>query len=73
MRNIESILKAAGSSLKDVVKVTVYLRDMGQFESMDKAYKEFFFHDPPSRTLVEVGLHNPKRLIAMDAEAIGHE
>ncbi|MEX0804974.1 MAG: RidA family protein [Candidatus Binatia bacterium] len=70
LKNIESILKAAGASLKDVVKVTVYLRDMRQFDTMDKAYKTFFPEDPPARTTVEVGLHNPQRLIAVDAEAV---
>ena len=53
-----------------VVKVTVYSRDMRQFDTMDKAYKTFFPEDPPATTTVEVGLHNPQRLIAVDAEAV---
>src|SRR4051794_18663881 len=57
LKNIGAILEAAGAALKDVVKVTVYLRDMGDFDAMDKAYKEFFPVDPPARTTVQVGLY----------------
>lgn len=70
LKNIRAILEDAGASLKDVVKVTVYLRDMGDFDAMDKAYKAFFPQDPPARTTVEVGLYGSERLLAVDAEAV---
>jgi 2-iminobutanoate/2-iminopropanoate deaminase len=70
LKNIGAILEAGGASLKDVVKVTVYLRDMGDFDAMDKAYKEFFPEDPPARTTVQVGLYGAERLLAVDAEAV---
>ncbi|HEY1267485.1 MAG TPA: RidA family protein [Candidatus Binatia bacterium] len=70
LKNIGAILEAAGASLKDVVKVTVYLRNIGDFDAMDKAYKEFFPVDPPARTTVEVGLYGAERLLAVDAEAV---
>lgn len=70
LKNIQAILEAAGASLKDVVQVTVYLRDMNDFEAMDKTYKRFFPKDPPARTTVEVGLYGSERLLAVDAVAI---
>ena len=52
LRNIESILKASGATLRDVVKVSVYLADMGTFQEMNKAYSDFFQDDPPARITV---------------------
>jgi len=70
LKNIQAILETAGASLADVVKVTVYLRNMGDFDAMDKTYKRFFSKDPPARTTVEVGLYGSERLLAVDAEAV---
>jgi 2-iminobutanoate/2-iminopropanoate deaminase len=70
LKNIGAILEAAGASLKDVVKVTVYLRNIQDFDAMNEAYKEFFPVDPPARTTVEVGLYGAERLLAVDAEAV---
>jgi 2-iminobutanoate/2-iminopropanoate deaminase len=70
LKNIGAILKAGGASLKDVVKVTIYLRDMRDFEEMDKTYKTFFSKDPPARTTVEVKLFGKERMLAVDAEAV---
>ena len=52
LRNIETVLRAAGADLNDVVKVSVYLADMGTFQEMNKAYSEFFQDDPPARITV---------------------
>jgi 2-iminobutanoate/2-iminopropanoate deaminase len=70
LKNIQAIFQAAGASLGDVVKVTVYLRDMRDFDAMDGVYKSFFPKDPPARTTVEVGLYGAERLLAVDAEAV---
>jgi len=70
LRNIQAILRAAGGSLADVVKVTVYLRRMSDFPKMDAAYRAFFPHDPPARTTVQAGLYGARRLVAIDAEAV---
>jgi 2-iminobutanoate/2-iminopropanoate deaminase len=70
LRNIQAILNAAGASLTDVVKVTVYLRRMSDFAKMDAAYKAFFAKDPPARTTVQVGLFGAGRLVAIDAVAV---
>lgn len=52
LRNIESILLAAGAGLRDVVKVNVFVTDMSQFADMNRAYLEFFPEDPPARITV---------------------
>ncbi|MEI8307126.1 MAG: RidA family protein [Chloroflexales bacterium] len=52
--NISAVLAAAGSALDSVVKVTVFLADMGDFAAMNVAYAEFFRADPPARSTVQV-------------------
>ena len=52
LRNIETILRAAGAELCDIVKVSVYLADMSTFQDMNLAYSEFFGEAPPARITV---------------------
>ena len=52
--NLGAVLKAAGSSLDEVVKTTVFLRDMNDFAEMNAAYGEFFSQEPPARATVQV-------------------
>jgi len=52
--NIRESLAVAGSSLDRVVKCTVFLADMADFQAMNEAYREFFPIDPPARTTVGV-------------------
>lgn len=52
LRNIETILAAAGATLRDVVKASVYLADMADFGAMNEAWSEFFRSDPPARITV---------------------
>lgn len=54
LRNLAAILEAAGSSLPQVVKTTVYLKDMGEFAAMNEVYGRFFTDCPPARATVEV-------------------
>ena len=56
LRNLQTVLEAAGSSLDDVVKVNAYLTDLTRFAQFNEVYKEFFRHDPPARTTVGVAL-----------------
>ncbi|MBN1439281.1 MAG: RidA family protein [Anaerolineales bacterium] len=48
------LLEAAGGSMRDVLKTTVFLRDMADFARMNAVYAEFFPQDPPARTTVQV-------------------
>lgn len=54
LKNIQTILKAAGSSLDDVVRCVVYMVDIAEFPEMNAAYGEFFRNKPPARTTVGV-------------------
>jgi 2-iminobutanoate/2-iminopropanoate deaminase len=68
MENLKAILATAGLSLKDVVKTTVFLKDMADFAEMNRVYGEFFTENPPARsTLQVVGL---ARNAAVEIEAI---
>jgi 2-iminobutanoate/2-iminopropanoate deaminase len=54
LRNLEAVLKAAGSCLQHVVKTTVFLQDMGEFSRMNAVYADFFPEEPPARSAVQV-------------------
>jgi 2-iminobutanoate/2-iminopropanoate deaminase len=51
--NIKRVLEAAGSSLENVVKTTVFLRDMNEFAKMNAVYGEFFGVQSPARSAVQ--------------------
>jgi len=52
--NLSNVLTAAGSTLQQVVKTTVFLRDMSDFSRMNAVYAEFFPQNPPARSTAEV-------------------
>jgi 2-iminobutanoate/2-iminopropanoate deaminase len=54
LNNIKAVLAAAGSSLEKVVKVTVFLQDMGDFAAMNAVYAQYFTSNPPARSTVQV-------------------
>jgi 2-iminobutanoate/2-iminopropanoate deaminase len=54
LQNLSPILDAAGSSLGQVLKTTVYLRDLSDFGMMNEVYARFFAECPPARATVEV-------------------
>jgi 2-iminobutanoate/2-iminopropanoate deaminase len=54
LRNIQAILEAAGLSMQEVVKTTVYLTDLADFAGMNEVYKRFFTSVPPARSTVGV-------------------
>jgi 2-iminobutanoate/2-iminopropanoate deaminase len=54
LTNLRAVLAAAGSSLSQVLKTTVFLADMSEFAAMNAVYAEFFTSDPPARSTVQV-------------------
>ena len=54
LENLSAVLQAAGAGLDDVVKVTAFLLDMGDFPEFNEAYGEFFGDEPPARATVAV-------------------
>ncbi len=54
LENAGAILTAAGCGLRNVVKVVIYLRDMGDFSAINEVYGSFFPSEPPARATIEV-------------------
>jgi len=53
-RNLQAVLAAAGATLNDVVKATVFLKDMNQFTAVNTIYASYFGDHKPARSTVEV-------------------
>lgn len=70
LENIKAIVEAAGGSLRDVVKVTVYLRDISLFERFNKVYSDYFSEEPPARVVVEVS--NLPKNAEVEVEAVAY-
>lgn len=54
LANLQNVIEAAGSTLANVVKTTVFLKDMNDFLKMNAIYAEFFGENPPARSTVAV-------------------
>ncbi len=68
LNNVKAILEEAGAHMEDVVKTTVFLKDMGEFGHMNEVYAEFFKVTPPARSTVEVS--RLPRDVKIEIEAI---
>lgn len=69
--NLSTVLKAAGLTLEDVVDITVFLKDMNDFDKYNRVYGEFFSFDaPPARTTVQVAGLPGKNFIEIKAIAM---
>ena len=53
LENLKAVLEACGSSLAQVVKTTVYLKDMGEFAGMNEVFARYFPENPPARATIE--------------------
>ncbi|SDE53515.1 2-iminobutanoate/2-iminopropanoate deaminase [Paenibacillus sp. UNCCL117] len=65
-RNLQAVLQEAGSSLNQVVKATVYLKDMNQFASVNEIYASYFGDHKPARSTVEVARLPKDVLVEID-------
>ena len=71
LRNIQSIVNAAGATLGDIVHVQVHLLQMADFAEMNRAYVEFFAEPYPARTVLGTSaLPKPGALLTMNAIAV---
>jgi len=66
LENARAVVVAAGLTLADVVKVTVFLRDLGEFGAVNEVYRGFFAEAPPARSLVEVSRLPRDALVAVE-------
>jgi len=69
MKNLSAILEAAGSGLEQVVKSTVFLKNMGDFAAMNEVYGRYFSSAPPARSTVEVARLPKDVLVEIDVVA----
>jgi len=70
LRNVQTILEAAGSSLDRLVKVTVLLARPDLYKEMNEAYAEFFPKAKPARAMARFGADIPGVLVAIEAIAL---
>ena len=69
LENIKELVFAAGGSLSDVTKTTVYLTDLANC-GMNEVYREYFAEAPPASATVKVELFGPRRLVEIGAVAV---
>ena len=67
LKNIQAILEASGCTLKDIVRIGVFLADLKDFDAMNDVFRQFFPEDPPARTTV--GCELPRIKIEIDCIA----
>lgn len=70
IKNLASVLKAAGATLADIAKTTVYMTNLGQFSQMNEVYNRYFKDHPPARATIEVS-SLPKG-VQVEIEAIAY-
>lgn len=69
LANIQAVLAAAGGSIDDVVKTTIFLANMADFSTVNSIYGEVFHHEPPARSTVQVAALPKGGLIEIEVVA----
>jgi 2-iminobutanoate/2-iminopropanoate deaminase len=72
LQNLSEVLKSSGSNLSAVLKTTVFMIDLEQFEPMNQVYREFFREDAPARSTVQVTKLPKGALIEIEAVAVAN-
>jgi 2-iminobutanoate/2-iminopropanoate deaminase len=67
LENLQAVCAAAGATLADAVKVSIYVRDMGDFADVNEVYGSFFESDPPARLTIAVAGLPKDALVEIDA------
>jgi 2-iminobutanoate/2-iminopropanoate deaminase len=70
LENIKAIIEATGGKLEDVVKVTVYLKDMGKFAEFNEVYSKYFPENPPARSVV--GVSDLPRGVDLEVDVVAY-
>ena len=68
--NVQAVLGEAGLTMDNVIKTTVFLKDMNDFGAMNQVYASFFEKDPPARSAVEVARLPKDALVEIEAIAV---
>jgi 2-iminobutanoate/2-iminopropanoate deaminase len=70
LENIKNIVETAGASLENIVKVNVYLKDMGMFNKFNSVYSQYFREKPPARAVV--GVSSLPAGVDLEVEAVAY-
>jgi 2-iminobutanoate/2-iminopropanoate deaminase len=70
LENVQAVLESGGATMADVVKVTVFLTDMGDFAAVNTVYAEFFPEPYPARSCIEVARLPKDAPIEIEAIAV---
>lgn len=70
LTNLSNLLKAAGCSMENVIKTTVFIKEMDDFGAINEVYKTFFEGDCPARSCVEVARLPKDVMIEIEAVAV---
>lgn len=70
LRNVKAILEAAGAGMEQVIKTTVFLKDMNDFAAMNEVYADFFSEPYPARSAVEVARLPKDGLVEIEVIAV---
>lgn len=70
LTNVQAVLAAAGLTMENVIKTTVFLKDMNDFAAMNEVYATFFTGNPPARSAVEVARLPKDVLVEIEAIAV---
>ncbi|MGC1376903.1 MAG: RidA family protein [Anaerolineales bacterium] len=70
LANLKNVLESAGASLEKIVKTTIFLKDMADFQKMNFVYSEFFPSTPPARSTVAVAGLPKGGLVEIEATAL---
>ncbi|MHB9287559.1 Rid family detoxifying hydrolase [Halobacteriales archaeon Cl-PHB] len=68
LENVQAVLEAAGAGMGDILKVTVFLEDIDDFDAMNDIYETFFDDEPPARSAV--GVDELPKGVAVEIEAV---
>ena len=70
LKNVGAVLAQAGLGMENIVKTTVFLKDMNDFAAMNEVYASFFPGEPPARSAVEVARLPKDALVEIEAIAV---
>lgn len=73
MKNLTAVLAAAGTSLENVIKTTIFLADMGDYKVVNEIYGEYIGSNPPARSAVEVAALPIGALVEIEMIAMAGE
>jgi 2-iminobutanoate/2-iminopropanoate deaminase len=70
LENLKAVIEAAGGTLRDVVKATVFMTDLSGFAAMNEVYAKYFGAEPPARSTVEVSGLAKQALVEIEVVAM---